>query len=219
MEESALVVPYLVAGVLFILSLGGLSNQETARRGNLFGSVGMVIALIATLFHPKIEIFDDSTALALVLGSVVVGGIIGVVMALRVVMTGMPQLVAILHSFVGLAAVLVGLSTYLGEHPVEEGLSVEAKALLQNVHNVEIWLGVAIGAITFTGSVVAWAKLRGSLSGKPLLLPGRHLLNAVAVIAIFGMMVPFLSESSPETGLTLLLVMINNFEAKCFFKK
>ena len=146
LSENQLAVPYLIAGVLFIMSLGGLSTQETARRGNVYGIIGMVIAIGATFLTKGLEI---NTVL---IGSVAIGGVIGAVMAARVVMTGMPQLVAILHSFVGLAAVLVGISTYMA-HP-------DAGA----VHDIEVWLGVAIGAITFTGSVIAWAKLRGSMS-------------------------------------------------------
>lgn len=179
---NLLMVAYLAAAVLFILSLGGLSKQETARRGNVYGMVGMAIALIATLMHPDVK----PEGLAPVLGAVVVGGAIGAVLAQRVAMTAMPQLVAMLHSFVGLAAVLVGISSYISmtpEHFAHHGGGGDIRALV-GVHLVEVWLGVAIGAVTFTGSVIAWAKLRGSMSGKPLLLPGRHLLNAVVVLAI-----------------------------------
>jgi NAD(P) transhydrogenase subunit beta len=174
--SEQLAVPYLIAGVLFIMSLSGLSTQETARRGNLFGMIGMVIAVGATFMAAKVQLNS------LLLGSLCVGGVVGAVMAARVVMTGMPQLVAILHSFVGLAAVLVGISTYMS-HPTGG-----------TVHGIEVWIGVAIGSITFTGSVIAWAKLRGSLSGKPLLLPGRHFLNLFALIAIVAMAVPFIEE-------------------------
>jgi len=193
MDSSLLSVAYLAAAILFIQSLGGLSNQETARRGNWFGIVGMALAIGATAAHPRVE------ALTLVIGAVVVGGAIGAVMAARVAMTAMPQLVAILHSFVGLAAVLVGISTFMAP-----GEALEGSAHV--VHQVEIWLGVAIGSITFTGSVVAWAKLRGSLSGTPLLLPARHLLNLVVTTTALGLVVPFL-HAEPELGLTLLLVM------------
>ena len=191
LSANQLAVPYLIAGVLFIMSLGGLSTQESARRGNLYGIIGMVIAIGATFLH---ELVDINT---LLIGSVAVGGVIGAVMAARVVMTGMPQLVAILHSFVGLAAVLVGISTYmtLGDR-------------WDVVHGIEVWLGVAIGAITFTGSVIAWAKLRGSMSGTPLLLPGRHFINLAMLIATIGLAVPFLEAApgSPD-GLMPLYVM------------
>ena len=188
LSENQLAVPYLIAGVLFIMSLGGLSTQETARRGNVYGIIGMVIAIGATFLTKGLDI---NTVL---IGSVAIGGVIGAVMAARVVMTGMPQLVAILHSFVGLAAVLVGISTYMA-HP-------DAGA----VHDVEVWLGVAIGAITFTGSVIAWAKLRGSMSGTPLLLPGRHFINLAMLLATIGLAVPFLSADL-EYGLQLLYIM------------
>jgi NAD(P) transhydrogenase subunit beta len=181
--ENLSTAAYLAAAVLFILSLGGLSNQETARRGNRYGIVGMIIAMIATA--GLADIFSwNATAWGLIAGPVVVGSVVGAVLAARVAMTGMPQLVAILHSFVGLAAVLVGLSSFY--HPGEELHGGE-----EIVHLVEIWIGVAIGAITFTGSIVAWAKLRGSLSGRPLLLPGRHALNAIVVALILGSCVPF----------------------------
>lgn len=191
LAENQLAVPYLIAGVLFIMSLGGLSTQETARRGNLYGIVGMAIAIGATFLTKGLEINT------ILIGSVAVGGIIGAFMAARVVMTGMPQLVAILHSFVGLAAVLVGISTYMA-HP-DAGI----------VHGIEVWLGVAIGAITFTGSVIAWAKLRGSMSGTPLLLPGRHMLNLAMLGATVGLMIPFLQGGDVFgiAGVNLLYVM------------
>jgi H+-translocating NAD(P) transhydrogenase subunit beta len=176
--QSLLTTAYLGAAILFILSLGGLSTQASARRGNFYGMVGMVIAIAATALHPSIR------AWGLMGGGVVVGGAIGAVLAARVAMTAMPELVAILHSFVGLAAVLVGMASHLEPHEKLHGGELVA-------HSVEVWLGVAIGALTFTGSVVAWAKLRGSLSGRPLLLPGRHLLNLIVVLSIIGLAVPF----------------------------
>jgi len=182
--ENLSTAAYLAAAVLFILSLGGLSNQETAKRGNRYGIVGMVIAMVATAVLADIASWN-ATSWGLIMGPVVVGAAVGAVLAARVAMTGMPQLVAILHSFVGLAAVLVGLSSfYHPEHELHGGEQI--------VHLVEIWLGVAIGAITFTGSVVAWAKLGGQLSGKPTLLPGRHALNAIVVALILGSCVPFI---------------------------
>jgi NAD(P) transhydrogenase subunit beta len=193
-------VAYLAAAILFILSLGGLSTQETARRGNLYGVIGMAIAIAATLLDPSIL---GSANLPLgygtIAGSVLVGGAIGMVLAARVAMTAMPELVAQLHSFVGLAAVLVGVSTFL--HPGHELHGAEAV-----VHAVEIFLDVAIGAITFTGSVVAWAKLSGRLSGRPLLLPARHLLNAVLALSILGLCVPFAMGTG--TGMVWLGAMM-----------
>jgi len=164
MSNNLLTVAYIVASALFILSLGGLSNQETARQGNVYGIVGMLIALVATALSLDVTTYG-------VLASVVIpGAVIGAIVASRVAMTSMPELVAILHSFVGMAAVLVGIANYLQESrsltPVES-----------TIHEIEIFVGVFIGAVTFTGSVVAFGKLRGIISSKPLLLPGRHLLN------------------------------------------
>ncbi len=164
MSESLVTVAYIAASALFIMSLSGLSNQETARRGNLYGIIGMLIALVATAARP------DVVGYGMLVGAIVPGAIIGAVLASRVAMTSMPELVAVLHSFVGAAAVLVGFGSYLGPVP-------QLSALELTIHEVEIFVGVFIGAITFTGSVVAFGKLRGSLSGKPLMLPARHLLN------------------------------------------
>jgi H+-translocating NAD(P) transhydrogenase subunit beta len=183
---------YLAAAILFILSLGGLSNQETARRGNLYGICGMALAVVAVFIdiHQAVNL-DLEKAAAFLGGAIVVGFVIGAILAKRVAMTGMPQLVAMLHSFVGLAAVLVGLSSYLKPAMAEGSYTV---------HLVEIWLGVAIGAITFTGSIIAWAKLGGRISGKPLLLPGRNLLNLAVVIGVVGLSIPFVQESHALHG-------------------
>jgi NAD(P) transhydrogenase subunit beta len=174
MPTTLVTTAYLAAGVLFILSLGGLSNQETARRGNLLGIIGMVIAVLATFASEAV------TSYALLGGALAVGAIIGAVLAARVEMTSMPELVAILHSFVGLAAVLVGFATFLdttGHHGVEA-----------IIHDIEVYVGIFIGAITFTGSIVAFGKLRGMVTSRPLLLPARHWLNllAIAVCVYFG---------------------------------
>ena len=196
-------VAYLGAAVLFILSLGGLSNQETARRGNTYGVVGMVIAITATLLLLVVpDAYGDvrevgASNWSLLIVTALVGGVTGSIMARRVAMTAMPQLVALLHSFVGLAAVLVGISTWLTADLSGHGADL--------VHLLEIWFGVAIGAITFTGSVVAWAKLRGWLFGRrvpgaPLLLPGRHALNAVVTAACIGMAVPFVADTNAQAA-------------------
>jgi NAD(P) transhydrogenase subunit beta len=189
MFDSALPVAYLAAGLLFILSLGGLANQESARRGNWYGILGMVIALVATLFHERVSSYG------VIAGAIGVGAVVGAVLAARVAMTSMPQLVAALHSFVGLAAVLVGLSSYLDSGLAEHSI----------LHDIEIYADVAIGAVTFTGSVVAWAKLDGKIGGKPLLLPGRHFLNALLVTAIIGLAVPLCMAEGD--GFTFLLIM------------
>jgi NAD(P) transhydrogenase subunit beta len=165
--ESLVTVAYIVAGLLFIMSLSGLSAQATAPRGNIYGIVGMIIAAVATAFGPRVGGYPTLA------GAMAIGSAIGVVMAARVEMTSMPQLVAILHSFVGAAAVLVGLGGTLDPNAVHTG--VEA-----TIHQVETFVGVFVGAITFTGSVVAFGKLQGLIRSKPLLLPGRHLLNLAA---------------------------------------
>jgi H+-translocating NAD(P) transhydrogenase subunit beta len=173
MSANLTIAAYLIAGVLFILSLGGLARQESARRGNLYGMIGMALAILATVFGPG---FDGWAATA---AAVIPGALIGAALAGRVAMTSMPELVAILHSFVGLAAVLVGVgSLWSGAH---------LRGADATTHSVEVFIGVFVGAITFTGSLIAFGKLRGSLSGKPLLLPGRHALNAAMVMACVGL--------------------------------
>jgi NAD(P) transhydrogenase subunit beta len=193
LNESLATVSYIVAGVLFILSLGGLSHQTTARRGNLLGTLGMGLAIVATIFGVMIGGF---TMMAVAMVPAV---IIGAVLAARVPMTGMPELVAMLHSFVGLAAVLVGISSHL-----QPGILVPESEEL--VHQIEIFVGVFIGAITFTGSIIAFLKLRGTLSGRPLTLPGRHLLNLVAIGLCVGFGVWYCRVDSVD-GLSPLLLM------------
>ena len=193
LPEGLLPAAYLAAGILFIMSLAGLSNQETARRGNVFGITGMIIALVATCLNPHV------TLNMLLVGAIGIGAVVGALLAARVAMTAMPELVALLHSFVGLAAVLVGVSSYV--EPVE---LLEGSAHV--VHSIEIYIDVAIGAITFTGSVVAWAKLKGLLSGSPLLLPGRHVLNAVIALAMLGATVPFILQGD-TIGFPILIGM------------
>ena len=194
MTEGLITMAYLVSGIFFVLSLGGLSKQETARRGNIYGIVGMTIAIIATFFSGEIENFQ--LLIPLMLG----GAIIGAVLAKRVEMTSMPELVAILHSFVGLAAVLVGMASFLDpSHDLLEGAN-------RLIHDIEILLGVFIGGITFTGSVVAFGKLRGSLSGKPLLLPGRHFINLGMLLVSIWLGSEFLIQGKDEAWVTLLIV-------------
>ncbi|MBK7405209.1 MAG: NAD(P)(+) transhydrogenase (Re/Si-specific) subunit beta [Phycisphaerales bacterium] len=178
MAENLVTVAYICAGALFILSLSGLSNPETSRRGNLFGIVGMLIALIATATRAG---FTGHVPL---LAALIPAGVIGAMVAQRVKMTEMPQLVALLHSFVGAAAVLVGFATLL--HPEHEVLGSERVLQL-----VEIYVGVCIGSITFTGSLVACGKLHGLIGGKPLLLPARHVLNLVLLVVTVGFGVAF----------------------------
>jgi len=169
MPETIVTIAYLAAGLLFIFSLGGLSAQESAPRGNVFGMLGMAVAVLVTAFGPRVDSYTVLT------GALVIGGAIGALLASRVGMTSMPQLVAALHSFVGLAAVLVGIATALDHSKALYG--VEAR-----IHETEIFLGVFVGAVTFTGSVIAFGKLQGLIGSKPLLMPGRHLMNLIAVL-------------------------------------
>ncbi|MFZ1699710.1 MAG: NAD(P)(+) transhydrogenase (Re/Si-specific) subunit beta [Pyrinomonadaceae bacterium] len=187
MQQSLITIAYIAASALFILSLGGLSQQETARRGNLYGILGMLIALVATAAGLS------TGGLPVLIGALVPGLIIGGILASRVQMTSMPELVAILHSFVGLAAVLVGFATYLGPQAT-------MTAAEHHLHTVEIFIGVCIGSITFTGSVIAFLKLRGSISGKPLLLPGRHLINLIMLLITIGLGVAFFISPDAATG-------------------
>ena len=194
MTEGLVTMSYLVSGIFFVLSLGGLSRQETAKRGNIYGIVGMVIAIVATFFSGEIANFQ--LLIPLMLG----GALIGAVLAKRVEMTSMPELVAILHSFVGLAAVLVGMASFLDpSHDLLKGTD-------RLIHDIEILLGVFIGGVTFTGSVIAFGKLRGSLSGKPLLLPGRHFINLAMVLFSVWLGSEFLSQGPEEAWITLLIV-------------
>jgi NAD(P) transhydrogenase subunit beta len=192
MPDSLSTIAYLVAGVLFILSLAGLSTQKTARRGNAFGIAGMLLALgITALGH-----VTSFGALAVAVG---VGSLIGALLALRVEMTSMPELVAVLHSFVGLAAVLVGAASYLGA-------AAYANHVEGVIHAVEVCVGVFVGALTFTGSVVAFGKLRGVVRSKPLLLPGRHLFNLLLLAVAVGLGAQFLGAPGHD-GLSSLLIM------------
>ncbi|MDA8806151.1 NAD(P)(+) transhydrogenase (Re/Si-specific) subunit beta [Opitutales bacterium] len=195
MNEGLVTTSYLVSGIFFILSLGGLSKQENARRGNLYGIIGMALAIFATFMSGKVSNFE--LLIPLMLG----GAIIGAVMAKRVEMTSMPELVAILHSFVGLAAVLVGVVSFLGT--TQTSLAGTDKL----IHEIEILLGVFIGGVTFTGSVVAFGKLRGSLSGKPILLPFRHFLNLGMVGASIYLGAQFLGQGHDAALITLLIII------------
>ena len=193
-SQSMATVAYVAAGVLFILSLAGLSKQSTARGGNLMGIVGMCLAIIATVIGVMLGGYSW------MLLAILPAAVIGAVLAKKVSIEGLPELVAILHSFVGLAAVLIGISTHISpavEVPVGEHL----------VHDIEIFLGVFIGAITFTGSILAFMKFRGTVSGKPITIPGRHALNLVLVIACVGLGIWFCNTDSVNAGLTPLLIM------------
>ena len=195
MTQSLITIAYIAASALFILSLGGLSQQETARRGNLYGIVGMLIALVATAAGMA------TGGLPVLLGALVPGLVIGAILASRVQMTSMPQLVAMLHSFVGLAAVLVGFATYLGPHETMTAAEL-------NLHTAEIFIGVCIGSITFTGSVIAFLKLQGTIGGKPLTIPGRHLINLLMLIATVVLGVLFFRAPGVDGQVELLAATI-----------
>ncbi|HHF3734512.1 TPA: Re/Si-specific NAD(P)(+) transhydrogenase subunit beta [Haemophilus influenzae] len=207
MSEGLVQAAYILAALLFIMSLAGLSKHETAKAGCWFGIVGMTIALIATIFGPH----SEGTFWIII--AMIIGGAIGVQRALKVEMTEMPELVAILHSFVGLAAVLVGFNSYGLHHEalMPEGLDAVAQAafvaeqvVLTNIHNVEVFLGIFIGAVTFTGSVVAFGKLSGKINSKALMLPHRHKLNLAALVVSALLMVAFLNN--PESIFPVLLM-------------
>ena len=188
---------YLVASVLFILSLGGLSNQEKAKRAVWYGIFGMGIAIIATIFGPGFS----TVSYILLIPLLAIGALIGKSVAQRVEMTEMPQLVAALHSFVGLAAVFIGLNSAMQDLHHLTGAEIV-------IHEVEIFLGVFIGAITFTGSIVAYAKLAGRVNGKALILPGRHILNSIAVVASLILLVMYINSSQLWTLYVMLLIAL-----------
>jgi NAD(P) transhydrogenase subunit beta len=193
MNEGIITACYILASILFILSLGGLSDQEKARKGNLYGIIGMILAVGATLFNASVGNFS------IIIGMMVVGSIIGALLAARVKMTAMPELVAMLHSFVGLAAVLVGFATFLDTSHILTGAD-------KTIHDVEIYLGILIGAVTFTGSVIAFGKLNGMIGGKPLTLPGRHFLNLLILLACIYLGYNFVQTGS-QTSLIIMTVL------------
>ena len=193
MISGSLTASYILAAIFFILSLSGLSHPESSRRGNLYGIIGMIIAIVATVLS------DEVSAYALLITLMVAGGAVGYLVATRVQMTEMPELVAILHSFVGLAAVLIGFASYL------EGVPYKGVELI--IHDVEIYLGILIGAVTFTGSVIAFGKLKGVISGKPILLPGRHWINLMLGIACVFIGFFFVQSHGIDIGIKWLLVM------------
>jgi NAD(P) transhydrogenase subunit beta len=204
MNASLAALLYLAAGILFILSLRGLSSPATARQGNTLGMLGMTVAVGVTLVTLAGQGALDPVTLALIGGGAAVGGIAGAVIARRIPMTAMPQLVAAFHSLVGLAAVLVAAAAFLS--PEAFGI-VSADGNIKALSRVEMALGAAIGAITFSGSVIAFAKLNGNMSGAPILLPARHLLNIALAAGIVGLTVAF-AMAAGVTGGTWLWVLI-----------
>jgi H+-translocating NAD(P) transhydrogenase subunit beta len=196
MTTSLATVSYIGATILFILSLGGLSNPESSRRGNLYGMIGMAIAVLATVFGPRVT----AGGLTWIVGGMAVGGSIGLYAARVVKMTQMPELVALMHSLVGLAACLVGYANYIDP-------SVQFVGAEKAIHEVEIYIGILIGAVTFSGSIIAFGKLSGKIGGKPMLLPGRHLLNLAGLLVVIWFGREFLHAESVQAGMTPLIVM------------
>lgn len=197
MSSSLATVAYIGATILFILSLGGLANPETARRGNLFGMIGMAIAVIATVLSPRVT----PAGYAWIVGALVIGGSIGLYAAKKVQMTQMPELVALMHSLVGLAACLVGFASYVDTSTVFPSHAEKV------IHEVEVYIGILIGAVTFSGSIVAFGKLSGRIGGKPLLLPARHWLNLAALLVVIWFLREFLRAENVQAGMTPLIVM------------
>ena len=191
-------VAYIAATILFVLSLGGLSNQTTALRGNLYGMIGMTLAVLATVMGPKVSM----AGLPWVIGAMLVGGAIGVYAAKTVQMTQMPELVALMHSMVGLAAVLVGVATF-----IDPEASRSFVGAAKSIHEMEIYIGIFIGAVTFSGSVIAFGKLSGRISGNPLLLPARHWLNLVGLLVVIWFGNAFMNAHSIQDGMTPLIIM------------
>ncbi|MBF0296316.1 MAG: Re/Si-specific NAD(P)(+) transhydrogenase subunit beta [Magnetococcales bacterium] len=197
MNAGLTTVAYIGATILFILSLGGLSNPETARRGNLFGIIGMTIAVLVTLAGPRLS---GGGNLAMVIIGMAIGGSVGIFAAVRVKMTQMPELVALMHSLVGMAAVLVGFANYFDPSSTLTGAE-------KTIHEVEIYIGILIGAVTFSGSVIAFGKLAGKISGAPLTLPGRHQFNFGLLIVTVLLGKWFLNAHGVSEGLQPLIYM------------
>ena len=205
MDANISAILYLVSGVFFIMALRGLSSPETSRQGNYFGIVGMTIAVATTLLDPSIDMSNPSIV-QLVVAGIVTGGVIGSIIARRISMTAMPQLVAAFHSLVGLAAVLVAWAAYLAP----ESFGIAPDGYIKTASLVEMSLGVAIGAITFSGSIIAFAKLQGTMSGAPIILPLRHMINLLLFVGIVGgITILCLDPSNQTVGLFLLVTLLS----------
>ncbi|MBR7002572.1 MAG: Re/Si-specific NAD(P)(+) transhydrogenase subunit beta [Neisseriaceae bacterium] len=193
MSSGIVTSAYIIAAIFFILALAGLSKQETAKNGNLFGMIGMAIALIATIFS------ENTAGLGWIFIAMALGAAVGIYKAKIVEMTQMPELIALLHSFVGLTAVLVGFNSFIQSENIT--------ADMHTVHLIEVFLGVFIGAVTFTGSIVAWGKLKGKISGKPMTLPHKHLLNLAALIVSFVLLIIFVAVEGSWFCLILMTII------------
>jgi NAD(P) transhydrogenase subunit beta len=198
MSEGMATVSYIGATILFILSLGGLSNPETSRRGNLYGMIGMGLAVVATIFGPRVA----PAGIGWIMGAMAIGGSIGLYAARTVQMTQMPELVALMHSLVGLAAMLVGFASY-----IDPSASATFTGVEKTIHEAEIYIGILIGAVTFSGSVIAFGKLSGKIGGKPLLLPARHWLNLAGLLVVIWVGKLFLDAHSVPQGMLPLGIM------------
>ena len=198
MSVTLATVSYIGATILFILSLGGLSNPETSRRGNLYGMIGMTIAVLATVMGPQVT----KAGYGWIVGAMAVGAVIGIYAARTVKMTQMPELVALMHSLVGLAAMLVGFANYID--PAAAGVFQGAE---KTIHEVEIYIGILIGAVTFSGSIIAFGKLSGKITGKPVLLPGRHFMNLAGLLVVIYFGGVFINTHTVADGMTPLVVM------------
>lgn len=203
MSEGLVTSAYIGAIILFILTLGGLSHQESARKGNIYGIIGMTLAILATVFGPEV-----TSNIHIIIITMLVGGTIGIILAKKVEMTQMPELVAILHSLVGLAAVLVGYVNFMGESSL---VGVE-----KSIHEVEIYIGILIGAVTFSGSVIAFGKLSGKIGGNPLILPARHWFNLGLLIAAFYFGYDFVHQGHIVDGNPMLPLIIMTVIALVF---
>lgn len=198
MSASLATVAYIGAIILFILSLGGLSSPESSRRGNLYGMIGMTIAVLATVFGPRVTM----SGISWIVGAMVVGGSVGLYAARKVQMTQMPELVALMHSLVGLAACLVGFANYIDPMAALNLTSAE-----KAIHEIEVYVGILIGAVTFSGSLIAFGKLSGKIDGKPLLLPGRHFMNLLGLLVVIAFGWQFMHAASISAGMIGLTVM------------
>ncbi len=198
MTATLSTVSYIGATILFILSLGGLSNPESSRRGNLYGMIGMTIAVLATVFGPRVT----GAGIPWIIGAMVVGASIGLYAARVVKMTQMPELVALMHSLVGLAAMLVGFANY-----IDPAASADLAGAAKSIHEMEIYIGILIGAVTFSGSVIAFGKLSGKIGGSPMLLPARHWLNLAGLLVVIYFGWRFLQAASISEGMAPLVVM------------
>jgi H+-translocating NAD(P) transhydrogenase subunit beta len=198
MSATLSTVAYVGATILFILSLGGLSNPETSRRGNLYGMIGMTIAVLATVLGPQVT----KAGYPWIVAALAVGAVIGVFAARTVKMTQMPELVALMHSLVGLAAVLIGYANYID--PAATGHLQGAE---KTIHEMEIYVGVLIGAITFSGSLIAFGKLSARISGKPMLLPGRHWINLLGLLVVVYCGYWFIHTPTVDEGMQPLAIM------------